>query len=47
MKGYNYSDNYNNALKNVDLVKSYIILNPEIRQYNRIKWLKISALIVI
>ena len=40
MKGYNYSDNYNNALKNVDLVKSYIILHPEVRQYNRIKMAK-------
>lgn len=40
MKGYNYSDNYNNALKNVELVKSYITLHPEVRQYNRIKMAK-------
>ena len=37
MKGYNYSNNYNNALKYIELVKSYIILHPELRDYNRIK----------
>jgi hypothetical protein len=36
MKGYNYSG----ALKNAELVKSYIMLHPEIRQYNRIKLAK-------
>ena len=40
MKGYNYSSNYNNSLKFIELVKSYIILNPEIRLYNRIKLAK-------
>jgi hypothetical protein len=36
MKGYNYS----NALKNVELVKSYIMIHHEIRQYNKIKLAK-------
>ena len=40
MKGYNYSDNYSSALKNVDHVKSYIMSHPEIRQYNKIKLAK-------
>jgi hypothetical protein len=40
MKGYNYTDNYQNALKHIDLVKSYIILNPEIKRYNKIKLAK-------
>jgi hypothetical protein len=40
IKGYNYSDNYNNALKNAEVVKSYIIQHPEVRQYNRIKMAK-------
>jgi len=40
MKGYNYGGNYSNALKNVELVKSHVILNPETRKYNRIKLAK-------
>ena len=40
MKGYNYSENYNNALQHLELVKSYIILHPEIKTYNKIKLAK-------
>ena len=40
MKGYNYSDNYNNALKHLDKVKNVINLNPNIKTYGRIKLAK-------
>ena len=37
MKGYNYSDNYNNALQHLEKVKTYINSNSEIKNYGRIK----------
>ena len=40
MKGYNYSKNYNNALQYVNIVKTYIELNPHIKEYSRIKLAK-------
>jgi len=40
MKGYNYSDNYNKALVNVDKVKNYIEINPTVIEYPRIKLAK-------
>ena len=40
MKGYNYSDNYNNALIHLDKVKKYIESNPNIKEYSRIKLAK-------
>ena len=43
MKGHNYSNNYSMALKYSELVKSYIILHPEIRKYNRIKMAKVIS----
>jgi|TARA_B110001469_G_C9621361_1_gene309694 hypothetical protein len=43
MKGHNYSDNYKTALKYTELVKSYIMLHPEIRKFNRIKMAKVIS----
>ena len=40
MKGYNYSENYNNALQHMDKVKNYIKLNPHVKEYPRIKLAK-------
>ena len=40
MKGYNYSDNYNNALKHLDKVKNVLNLKPNIKTYGRIKLAK-------
>ena len=40
MKGYNYSDNYNNALKHLDKVKNSLNLKPNIKTYGRIKLAK-------
>ena len=40
MKGYNYSANYNNALKHLEKVKCYIKKNKEIVNYGRIKLAK-------
>lgn len=40
MKGYHYSDNYKNALQYTDKVKKYILENPSIKDYYRIKLAK-------
>jgi len=40
MKGHNYSDNYQNALKHLDKVKQYILKNPDVKYYSRIKLAK-------
>lgn len=40
IKGYNYSENYNNALQHIDKVKNYIKLNPHVKEYPRIKLAK-------
>jgi len=37
IKGYNYSDNYKNALIHLDKVKTYLNNNPDIKSYHRIK----------
>lgn len=37
IKGYNYSDNYKNALIHLDKVKTYLDNNPDIKSYSRIK----------
>lgn len=37
IKGYNYSDNYKNALIHLDKVKTYLNDNPDIKSYHRIK----------
>ena len=37
IKGYNYSDNYKNALIHLDKVKTYLDNNPDIKLYPRIK----------
>ena len=40
MKGYSYSENYNNALQYIGKVKNYIKSNPHIKEYPRIKLAK-------
>ena len=37
IKGYNYSDNYKNALIHLEKVKTYLDNNPDIKSYPRIK----------
>jgi len=43
IKGYNYSDKYNNALKYLDRVKKYLTDNPDKKNLNRIKLAKIIS----
>jgi len=40
IKGYNYSDKYNDALKNLDKVKKYLTDNPDVKNFGRIKLAK-------
>ena len=40
MKGYNYSDNYNNAMIHLDKVKTFLDNYPEVQKYNRMKMAK-------
>lgn len=43
IKGYNYSNNYNKALVNVNKVKEYIELNSYIKEFPRIKLAKLIS----
>lgn len=40
MKGYNYSDNYQNALVHLNKVKEYLNCNEEVKRFPRIKLAK-------
>lgn len=40
MKGYNYTENYIDALRHIDKVKNYIKSNPHVKEYPRIKLAK-------
>ena len=40
IKGYHYSDSYNNAKQYIETVEKYLDDNPEIKNYERIKMAK-------